>query len=120
MSDSIDVTTTYVGVINGLNTWEVRDGRGNLIGTNQSSPPVVPDSVTAVQIRLWLAKNNITPEQVAGAIALLPDGVREQTEIEWEYSPVVHRSNSMLAQMAATFGMDAAAVDAAFLEASGL
>jgi len=115
--------TEYLGIVDGLKTWNVYDDDGNYCGRNQSMPdmpPVVPDSVTAVQIRLWLAKNNITSEQVAGAIALLPDGVREQTEIEWEYSPVVHRSNSMLAQMAATFGMDTAAVDAAFVEAASL
>jgi len=112
--------TEYVGIVDGLQTWNVYDDSGKCIGQNQSSLPVVPDSVTAVQIRLWLVKHNITPEQVAGAIALLPDGVREQTEIEWEYSPVVHRSSSMLAQMAATFGMDAAAIDAAFVEAAGM
>jgi hypothetical protein len=112
--------TEYIGVVDGLQTWNVYDNDGALVGTNQSVPPTVPDTVTAVQIRLWLSTKGITPEQVSGAIALLPDGVRQQTEIEWEYSPVVHRSSSMLAQMAAGFGMDAAAIDQAFIEASGM
>ena len=112
--------TEYVGIVGGLQTWNVYDDDGALVGTNQSVPPAVPDTVTAVQIRLWISAKGITPEQVAGAIALLPDGVREKTEIEWEYSPVVHRSSSMLAQMAATFGMDSAAIDAAFMEAAGM
>ena len=112
--------TTYVGVRDGLDTWEVRDESGTLIGFNQSPPPSTPDSVTAAQIRKWLVRHGITLAQVDAAIAALPDSVREETQIEWEYEPVIHRSSSMLAQMAAGFGMDAAAIDAAFLEASGL
>lgn len=29
-------STTYVGVVDGLHTWEVRDEAGQLVGTNQS------------------------------------------------------------------------------------
>lgn len=40
MSDSITVITTYVGVVDGLDTWEVRDAAtGELVGINQSVPP---------------------------------------------------------------------------------
>jgi hypothetical protein len=38
------MTTTYIGVIDGLHTWEVRDASGTVIGTNQS--PVPPDGWT--------------------------------------------------------------------------
>ena len=37
MSDAISVTTTYVGVVDGLHTWEVHDEQGVLIGLNQSA-----------------------------------------------------------------------------------
>lgn len=30
---------TYIGVIDGLHTWEVRDEAGNLVGLNQSACP---------------------------------------------------------------------------------
>jgi hypothetical protein len=42
MSDAITVTTTYIGVIDGLHTYEVRDEAGNVIGKNQSAYPPCP------------------------------------------------------------------------------
>jgi len=115
--------TEYVGIIDGLRTWNVLDDSGNVVGMNQlpTDAPTAPDSLTAVQIRLWLVAHGITLEQVDAAIAALPDETREATRIEWEYSTTIHRnSSSMLAQMAAAFGMDSAAIDAAFVEAAGL
>jgi hypothetical protein len=114
------MNTTYLGIIDGLHTWELRDDAGNVIGMNQTLPRLVPDSVTAVQIRLWLVNHGIALEQVDAAIANLPDETREATRIEWEYSGTIHRNSSTLVAMAASFGMDAAAIDAAFLEASSL
>ena len=35
-------TTTYIGVIDGLHTWEVRDESGTVIGHNQSPFPPSP------------------------------------------------------------------------------
>jgi hypothetical protein len=112
----------YVGIVDGIKTWHVFDDSGELVGTNQSlpDPQAVPDTITAVQIRLWLIAHGITLEQVDAAIAALPDATREVTRIEWEYSVTVRRSDSMLAQMAAAFGMDEAAIDAAFVEAAGM
>ena len=115
--------TTYVGIVDGMKTWEVKDEHGNLVGTNQSptdniSP--VAETLTAVQIRLWMVAHGITLEQVDAAIAALPDETREATRIEWEYSATIHRSSSTLVAMAAAFGMDQAAIDAAFTEAAGL
>ena len=40
MSEAITVTTTYIGAINGMHTWEVRDESGVVIGMNQS--PYLP------------------------------------------------------------------------------
>ena len=36
------VTITYVGVIDGIRTWEVRDESGTVIGMNQSPYPPCP------------------------------------------------------------------------------
>jgi hypothetical protein len=112
----------YVGLVDGAKTWNVVDDDGRLVGTNQSppDPPAVPDTLTAVQIRLWLVAHGITLEQVADAIAALPEETREATRIEWEYSATISRSSSTLVAMAAAFGMDSAAIDAAFVEAAGL
>ena len=114
--------TEFIGIIDGLKTWNVFDDSGNLVGQNQSppDPPTAPDTLTAVQIRLWLVAHGITLEQVADAIAALPYETREATRIEWEYSGTIHRSSSTLVAMATAFGMNSAAVDAAFIEAASL
>ena len=36
------VTITYVGVIDGIRTWEVRDKAGNVIGKNQKAAEPCP------------------------------------------------------------------------------
>jgi len=115
--------TEYIGIVDGLKTWNVYDDEGKFCGTNQSSPdttPAIPDTVTAVQIRLWLVAHGITLEQVDAAIAALPDETREATRIEWEYSATIHRASSTLVAMATAFGMDSTAIDAAFVEAASL
>jgi hypothetical protein len=117
------MTQEYLGIIDGLSTWKTLDGSGNVTGFVQSvpnDPPTIPDTVTAVQIRLWLVAHGISLEQVDAAIAALPDATREATRIEWEYSVTVRRASSTLVAMAASFGMDAAAIDAAFVEAAGM
>ena len=38
----MNVTTTYIGVIDGLHTHEVRDESGTVIGMNQSPYPPCP------------------------------------------------------------------------------
>ena len=116
------MNTVYFGVVDGMKTWNVFDDSGALVGVNQSpaDPPPVPDSLTAVQIRLWLVAHGISLEQVDAAIAALPDETREATRIEWEYSGTIHRSSSTLVAMATAFGMDSNAIDAAFVEAAGL
>ena len=112
--------TEYVGIVDGMKTWNVYDDDGFCVGQNQSAPVAAPDSVTAVQIRLWLVAHGIALDQVDAAIAALPDETREATRIEWEYSATVHRANSALVAMATACGMDAAAIDSAFMEAAQL
>jgi hypothetical protein len=38
----MSVTTTYLGVIDGLHTWEVRDESGTVIGNNRCPYPPCP------------------------------------------------------------------------------
>jgi hypothetical protein len=81
----------------------------------------VPDSITATQIRLWLVRNGISMEQVSSAIASIEDPQsRAEAEVLWEYAPYVERTNPLVGMISTGFGMDEAAIDNAFREASTL
>lgn len=115
------MTTTYIGVIDGLHTWEVRDEAGELVGINQSADltPPVPESVSARQIRLWLVRNGVSLAQVDAAISAIPDQLqRDSVRVEWDYAPYVERAHPMLIPLAAALGLTEAQVDQAFIEAA--
>jgi len=117
------ITTTYLGVIDGLHTWEVRDETGNVIGTNQSADlvPPVPASVSARQIRLWLLRQGISLAAVDAAIDAIPDQLqRDSVRVEWDYAPYVERTHPMLVPLAAALGLTEGQVDQAFAEAAGI
>jgi hypothetical protein len=117
------ITTTYIGIIDGLHTWEVRDESGNLVGMNQKAdePEIVPATVSARQIRLWLIRNGVSLAQVDAAIASIPDQLqRDSVQVEWEYAPYIERAHPMLIPLAAALGLTEAQVDQAFIEAAGI
>jgi hypothetical protein len=121
MSDSITVTTTYIGVIDGLHTWAVRDESGTVIGINQAADltPPVPESVSARQIRLWLVRHGISLAQVDAAIDAIPDQLqRDSVRVEWDYAPYVERTHPMLVPLAQALGLTQAGIDDAFIQAS--
>jgi hypothetical protein len=114
---------TYIGVIDGVHTWEVRDESGAVIGINQSADftPAVPASVSARQIRLWLVAHGVSLAAVEAAIDAIPDALqRDSVRVEWEYAPYVERSHPMLVPLAAALGLTEAQVDQAFVEAATL
>lgn len=116
-------TATYLGVIEGLHTWEVRDESGEVIGINQSDhlTPPVPESISARQIRLWLIRNGISLAQVDAAIDAIPDQLqRDSVRVEWDYAPYVERSHPMLVPLAAALGLTEQQVDQAFVEAAAI
>jgi hypothetical protein len=115
------MSTTYIGVIDGMRTWEVRDEDGNVVGVNQTADitPPVPESVSARQIRLWLLRQGISLTAVDAAIDAIPDQLqRDSVRVEWDYAPYVDRSHSMLIPLAAALGLTEAQVDQAFVEAA--
>jgi hypothetical protein len=117
------MNTTYLGVINGMHTWEVRDEGGNVVGMNQSADltPAVPESVSARQIRLWLLRQGISLASVDAAIDAIPDQLqRDSVRVEWDYAPYVERTHPMLIPLAAALGLTEAQVDQAFVEAAGI
>ena len=82
-------------------------------------PVVVPHEVTMRQARLALhAADKLA--QVDAAIAAMPEPQRTAASIEWEYSNALQRSNPFVAQLGAALGLDAAGIDALFVEASKL
>ena len=111
---------TYIGLIDGMHTWEVRDETGVIIGINQSESlaPPVPESISARQIRLWLIRHGISLSQVDSAINEIPDQLqRDSVRVEWDYAPYVERSHPMLIPLAAYLGLTEEQVDQAFIEA---
>lgn len=81
----------------------------------------VPDQVSARQIRLWLVRNGISMATIDAAIESITDPItRETVRVEWDYAPYVERTHPWLVPMATALGLDEAAVDQAFREASVL
>lgn len=84
-------------------------------------PTHVPASVSPRQIRLWIVGNGISLAAIDTAIEGIADPVlREQTRIEWEFSPYVERSHPMVATLGAALGMTSEQIDQAFIAAAGL
>lgn len=82
-------------------------------------PPPVPDSVTMRQARLALL-NHALLSSVAPAISSLSEPARTKAQIEWEYSNALERDNPFIATLGVALGLNAAAIDALFVEAATL
>ena len=82
-------------------------------------PPVVPDTISARQIRLWLLQNGISLQMVNIAISNIEDPLlRDSVSIEWEYAPYIERSHPMLGPLALSLGLTEEDINRAFTEAS--
>lgn len=84
-----------------------------------SAPAPPPSAVTMRQARLALLQAGKLND-VAEAIAGLPSPQKEAAQIEWEYSTEVKRDSALVTQLAPALGLDAAALDALFTQASTL
>lgn len=81
-------------------------------------PQLIPESISARQIRLWLINNGISLTQVQDAINNIEDPVvRETTKVEWEYAPYVERNHPMLVPLAQALGLSENQIDSAFIQA---
>lgn len=79
-------------------------------------PPAVPASVTMRQARLaLLAAGKL--DDVQTAIDALPEPTRSVARIEWEYSQAVERDRELVVVLGSALGLDAAALDALFIDA---
>lgn len=81
--------------------------------------PVVPASVTARQIRLWLVRHGVSLSGIDAALDAIPDAQqRAEAKVEWEFAPYVERNHPMLVAIAGTLGLTESQVDDAFREAA--
>lgn len=84
-------------------------------------PEVIPEQISARQIRLWLVQNGISLGDVEQAINSIQDSMtKEIVKIEWEYAPYVERKHPWLEQLGSALGLDSNAIDHAFVQASKL
>lgn len=92
---------------------------GHVFTAPPPPPPVIPQSVTMRQSRLALHANGLLAS-VQPAITSLPEPQRTQAQIEWDYSNGLERNNPFVATLGAALGLDAAGIDALFVQAAQL
>jgi hypothetical protein len=120
-----DRPPTEAGMVASGPIYTVDHAAGKVIGvfTNVAAPPpalpVVPESISARQIRMWLVSRGYSLAAVEAAIESIDDATqRELVRIEWEYAPYVERTHPVVMSVAASLEMTAEDVDQAFIEAS--
>lgn len=77
----------------------------------------VPHEVTMRQARLALLGAGKL-SGVDAAIASMPEPHKTAANIEWEYGNALRRDNPFVEQLGAALGLDAAGIDALFVEAA--
>jgi hypothetical protein len=82
---------------------------------------VVPQSITATQIRLWLIENNFSLSNIDNLIQSIEDQkTREKVMTEWEYAPYILRNHPFISTIGSALGLDDSQIDQAFIEASNI
>lgn len=83
--------------------------------------PPVPEVLTPAQLRLQLARDGKSAADVEVTIAHLPEPMRTQATILFEYSLQFERKHPLVIQLAGALGYNTAAkLDAFFLAAAAL
>jgi hypothetical protein len=83
------------------------------------APVVIPETISARQIRIWLIQHNISLSAIEQAINSIPDEVtKEIVKVEWEYAPFIERKHPWINSLGQMLGLDSNAIDRAFIEAS--
>jgi len=92
-------------------------------GTTLTAPPPppipIPTIVTMRQARLALLGAGVL-DTTDAAIAAMPGIEGQAARIEWEYAHEIRRDSPIVAAMSAMLGLDDAALDGLFLQASTL
>jgi hypothetical protein len=84
-------------------------------------PAIVPENISARQVRLWLIDNDISLTSVEAAIdTILNEKLREKTRVEWEYAPYIERNHPLIESLAQYLGLTPEQIDQGFIAASRL
>lgn len=84
-------------------------------------PLIVPQSISARQIRLWMVDNNISLTSVKSAInSIVDETLREKTMVEWEYAPYIERDHPLINTIGQMLGLTEQQIDQGFISASKL
>lgn len=94
------------------------DGDFGPVAAYGAPAPVVPVFVEMVQARLALLYAGHLGT-VKAAIAAMPGIEGDEAREMWEFAPRVRRDSTLVASMGALLGLDAAALDALFIDAAG-
>ena len=95
------------------------DGTWEVVECGPTPAPVVPATISARQIRLWLISAGISLAQIDALIDGIEDAQqREYTRVEWEFAPYIERAHPMVATFAGALGLTEAQVDAGFITAA--
>ena len=85
------------------------------------SPLIVPPTISARQVRLWLLDNGVSLAQVEAAIDTISEPLlRDKTRVEWEYAPYIERSHPLIESLSQLLGLSPTQVDYGFVVASQL
>lgn len=85
--------------------------------TNPTIVPIVPETISARQVRLWLIDNNINLANVENAINTIEDEkLRLKTLVEWEYAPYIERNHPLIETIASMLGLTSEQIDQAFID----
>jgi crotonobetainyl-CoA:carnitine CoA-transferase CaiB-like acyl-CoA transferase len=75
----------------------------------------VPRAITNADLRRALIAIGINPQLITDYLSSLPEGAAKWTALaDWEYSNYVERAHPMLDQLAPSFGLTGADIDALF------
>lgn len=85
------------------------------------NPIVIPETISARQVRLWLIDNDISLTSVEAAIdTIVNEKLREKTKVEWEYAPYIERNHPLIESLAQYLGLTTEQIDQGFVIASQL
>jgi hypothetical protein len=107
-------------------TYTIDEENKRVIGTYEvveviPATPIVPESITATQIRLWLIENNFSLSNIDNLIQSIEDQkTREKVMTEWEYAPYILRNHPFISTIGSALGLDDSQIDQAFIEASNI
>jgi hypothetical protein len=86
-----------------------------------AAPIIVPETISARQVRLWLIDNNIDLNNVTNIINTIQDPIlRQKTLVEWEYAPYIERNHPLINTLGSSLGLTSEQIDQGFIVASQL